>query len=158
MDEVGNGLSLLAIFGFVAFLIWNGERTKEAKRRLRSEERRMILDRIGTGEALTSFLQTEEGKRLIDQADVPERVARTVGGLRASVLGLLTAGVIATILGGGFFYAAKLTEEELVIPGAIIGSIGIGCIVAALLHYIFGKVWGSLDQEQENGSSRKRLE
>jgi hypothetical protein len=158
MDEVGNGLSLIAIFGFVAFLIWHGERTKEEKRRLRSEERRTILDRIGSGEALTSFLQTEEGRKLLDQADPQEKAVRAMGGLRGSVLGLLTAGTLATILGGGFFYAAKLSYDELVIPGSIVGSIGIGCIVAALIHYVFGKVWGSLDPDNKNGSSRKRLE
>jgi hypothetical protein len=158
MEEIGNGLSLIAVFGFVAFLIWHGDRAKEEKRRRRSEERKMIFDRIGSGEALTSFLQTEEGRRLLDETDVPEKVVRGLGGLRGSVLGLLTAGIIATITSGGFFYATSQGFQELVIPGAIIGSIGLGCIAAALLHYIFGKVWGSLDPDKENGSSRKRLE
>jgi hypothetical protein len=69
-----------------------------------------------------------------------------------SILGLMTAGVICLALGGGFFYIADGSQEQLLIPGAITGSIGIGCLAAALIHYLFGKAWHMLDA---NGRGNK---
>lgn len=46
MEEIGNGLSLLAIFGFVSFLIWHGDKSKQTQREQKLAERERILDRI----------------------------------------------------------------------------------------------------------------
>jgi len=157
MDDIGGGLSFMAILGFVAFLIWNRDRSKQEQQRQKLAEREKLLDRIGTGEALTSFLRTDEGKRLFARIGEPE-MPENRGGMRASFLRLLTAGVIATLTGVGFWYVAPLVEPELLIPGAVIGAIGLGCIAAAVLHYVFGKIWGTYDPEEENGHSARRLE
>lgn len=156
MDELAGSLSFLAILGFVAFLIWNREHSKRERRRQKLEERERLFDRIGSGDALTQFLQSEQGAKLLDQINQPESWNGRRGGLRMSVIGLLTAGVITMTLGGSFFYLAPMIEPDLIVPGAIIGSVGVGCIIAALIHFILGRAWGMLKSNGENGHSDGR--
>jgi hypothetical protein len=152
MEDIGEGLALIAILGFVAFWIWHGDSQKENRRREQLRERERLLDRIGSGEALTTFLNTDEGKKLMNDMNAPDPQTSRGGGLKMSILGLMTAGVICLALGGGFFYIADGSQEQLLIPGAITGSIGIGCLAAALIHYLFGKAWHMLDA---NGRGNK---
>jgi hypothetical protein len=160
MEEIGEGLALIAILGFVAFWIWHGDNQKQDKRAERLREREKLLDRIGSGEALTHFLNTDEGKKLMNHMNAPEPRTSRGGGLKMSILGLMTAGVICVTLGAGFFFVAPRTQEELIIPGAIIGSVGIGCFAAALLHYLFGRAWNMLDAngQAQTAPRKKTLE
>jgi hypothetical protein len=159
MEDIGAAFSLLFILTFVAFIIWHRHRERMEKRRLLLDAQTRILDRIGTGEALSAFLQTEQGQALLrshEVAEEPEKPGRGHGGLRMSIIGLLTAGVICIGIGVGFQYAARLTEPELVIPGGIVMGVGVGCIVAALIHYLLGTVWGLLRSDGEQDRSRTR--
>lgn len=158
MEEIGGGLSLMAILAFVAFLIWNADQSKQEKRRQKSAARDRVLAQIGSGEALTSFLRTEEGRKLLGDLDDPEKKSQSPGSIRMSIIGLLTGGVIMLVMGAGFFYAASRVEDNLIIPGGIIGGVGVGCIIAALIHYVLGKAWGMLDPADEKDNARRRLE
>lgn len=158
MEEIGNAISLLAIFGFVAFLIWHGDRNRQARRELKTAERQKLLDRLGTGEALSSFLESEDGRKFLEDLNEPVKERRGGGNLKMSVIGLLTVGFISLFIGAGFFYAAPQVDDRLLIPGGIIGGVGVGCIVAALIHYVLGRAWGLLGSDAENGSSKRRLE
>lgn len=158
MDEIGDGLSLLAILAFVAFLMWHGDRSRQDRRRHQREAREKLLEQIGSGEAMTSFLQTEEGKKLLNELNEPVKRHEGHGNIRMSVLGLLTASAITMPLALGFLWAAQRVEDNLIIPGAIIGGVSIGCLIAALLHYVLGRSWGLLKSEKENEDPRRRLE
>jgi hypothetical protein len=158
MDEIGDGLSLIGILAFVAFLIWNADHGKQEKRRQRNAERNKLLAQIGSGEALTSFLRTEEGKKLLGDLDDPEKKEQNPNNIRMSIIGLLTGGVITLIVGAAFFYAAPRVEDNLIIPGGIIGGAGLGCIIAALIHYVLGKAWGMLESDEDQDKPRRRLE
>jgi hypothetical protein len=158
MEEIGGALSLLAILAFVAFLIWHGDRNKQEQRRQKLAERERILDRIGTGDALTGFLQSDEGKRFLEQLNEPVTGRHRGGNLRMSVIGLLTAGVITLCIGAGFFSAAPQVGQDLLIPGGILVGVGVGCLVAALIHYVLGKAWGMLKPDEGDANSGRRLE
>lgn len=152
MEEIGGALSLLAILGFVAFWIWHGEKAKKDRRQQRLEASEKLFDRIGSGEALTNFLKSEEGRRVLDELNEPSPKKQTGAGIRVSIISLLTAGAITMSMGAGFFYVAPSTEPELVVPGAMIGGIGAGCIIAAIIQYILGKSWGLLDSGKPKDS------
>jgi hypothetical protein len=161
MEDLAAALIMLFILSFVAFIVFHKHHGRLERRRLELDVQARILDRIGTGEALTAFLQTEEGKALLRSPDnVEEQRApfRHRGGIRMSIIGLLTAGVICIGIGAGFFYAAKmlLSEPELIVPAGLGTGVGVGCIVAALIHYALGKAWGMLGRDSEPDRSRTR--
>src|SRR5690606_29494490 len=91
-------LIVFSVLVFVAFLIWNRTKDNLERRRLQLQVQEKMLDRIGPGEALTDFLQTDEGKWFVSQLTAePARSKDT----RMQVLTLITLGLIA--LFGGLF-------------------------------------------------------
>lgn len=149
MDDIGSGISSLAVFGFLAFLIWHGSREKLEKRRLRMEEQSRILDRIGSGPELAEFLKSDEGKRFLDGLERAEKDASRTNGFKIGVIALVTAAVIAGCLAGTFFVLAEIVEsqsevEGFIISGVILTGVGVACLLAAFLQYLFGKRWGML--------------
>lgn len=154
-------LILLGILAFVGFMVWQRHKSRLERRRLQIEAQTRILDRIGPGEALTTFLQSEEGKALLrsneafDEQEKP--VHRRHDGIRMSVIGLLTAGVICIGIGAGFVVAAEVAvDEDLFIPAGIVAGVGVGCIIAAIIHYALGKAWGMLGNERAQNGTRSR--
>ena len=159
MEDLAAALCLLIILGFVAFLIMNKHQDRLEKRRLLLEAQTRILDRIGTGDALTAFLQTEEGKALMrgpEESEPAFKPGRRDGGIRMSILGLLTCGVICIGVGAGFFYAARMTEPDLYIPAGIVTGVGVACLVAAVIHFLLGMAWGLFRDNGAHDRSRSR--
>jgi len=158
---MSQALMLLVIFGFVGFMLWLRHRDRFEKRRLQVEAQTRILDRIGPGEALTAFLQTEEGRALLKSHESPEMPdalnLRRHDGIRMSIIGLLTAGVICLGIALGFLVVSHaVVDEDFVIPAAIVGGVGVGCMLAAVVHYVLGKAWGMLGSGSDRDHSRTR--
>jgi len=161
MHDIFPVLILLVVFGFVAFMLWQRHQDRLQKRRLRAEAQARILDRIGPGEALTAFLQSEEGRTLLkshesfDDPEIPSH--RRYDGIRMSIIGLLTAGVICMGIALGFLVVSHaIVEEAFIVPAAIVGGVGVGCILAAVIHYVLGKAWGMLGSGADRDRSRSR--
>jgi hypothetical protein len=157
---ISQALIVLVFFGFVGFMVWLRHSSRLEKRRLQVEAQTRILDRIGTGEALTAFLQTEEGKALLRSNEAfgeSGQSPRRHDGIRMSVIGLLTGGVICIGIGAGFVVAAEISvDRDLFIPAGIVAGVGVGCIVAAIIHYALGKAWGMLGNGHGQDGARSR--
>ena len=154
-------LMLLTILGFVGFMVWLRHKSRLEKRRLQVEAQTRILDRIGPGDALTSFLQTEEGRALLSIHESLEDQTmfnpRRHDGIRMSIIGLLTGGVICLGIALGFVVVAHaIIDEDFVVPAAIVAGVGVGCILAAVIHYVLGKAWGMLGSGADRDRSRSR--
>ena len=161
MEDMAAALIMLFILGFVALMVFHKHHGRIERRRLLLEAQTRLLDRIGTGEALTAFLQTDEGKAMLksyESFEEPQKpFHRRYDGIRMSVIGLLTGGVICIGIGGGFVFASHLAvEEELMIPAGIVAGVGVGCIIAAIIHYVLGKTWGMLDNGRGQDGPRSR--
>lgn len=155
---MGSGLSTLAVFGFIAFLVWHGSREKFEKRRLRMEEQSRILDRIGSGPELVEFLRTEEGKRFLSQLDEQEDDKPRGHGFRMGIIGLVTAGVIVGCLTTAFFVLAEFFDDQFYIPAVILAGVGVALILAAGVQYLFGRKWGLLETDRKAPQPRRTLE
>ena len=154
-------LILLVIFSFVGFMIWLRHKDRFEQRRLQVEAQTRILDRIGPGEALTAFLQTEEGRALLKshespgERETPNRLRHD--GIRMSIIGLLTGGVVCLGIALGFLVASHaIVEEDFLVPAAIVGGVGVGCMLAAVIHYALGRAWGILGSGGDRDRSRSR--
>lgn len=161
MEDLAAALIMLFILAFVALMVFHKHHGRVERRRLQLEAQSRLLDRIGPGDALTAFLKTEEGKALLrsyESFEEPDKPAhRRHDGIRMSVIGLLTGGVICIGIGAGFMYAAQMTmDQDLMIPAGIVAGVGVGCIVAAIIHYALGKAWGMLGNGREQDGTRSR--
>src|SRR5688500_18994280 len=98
-------LLVAAVLAFVAFLIWNTTRANLERRRLQLDAQGRMLDRIGSGPALTDFLKTDEGRNFF--AHFAAAQAPPGKDSRRRILVLTTLGLIA-LFGGLVFVNAAL--------------------------------------------------
>lgn len=102
-----------------------------------------LLDKFATGEELERFLQTPEGKRLLDRMagrrwgrrayhsndmTLGDHDART-----AMIQGIYPAIILAFVAGGLAVAGIIFGHERLLIPALIIGSVAVGLIIASLV-------------------------
>ena len=151
------GLVVAAVLAFIAFLIWNRTRATLERQRLQLDAQTRMLDRVGSGPALTEFLKTDEGQRFLKQIAPPEPPGKDA---RGRIFMLTTLGLVA--LFGGFIVVSGallpplLAEEpelplELVAMGALpaflLAGAGVGALVAALIMHRLSKKWGMLNAQ-----------
>jgi hypothetical protein len=147
---MGPAVIVASILAFVAFLIWNGTRASLERRRLQLDAQGRVLDKIGSGQALTDFLKTAEGQRFFTSP------AAQTGDTRSRILVLTTLGLIA-LFGGFVFVNAVLLPNMLsrepsipadlavaALPAALLAGAGVGALVAAWLMHRLSKKWGML--------------
>lgn len=149
---------IFAILAFVAFLIWHRARSDLERRRLRLEVQAQVLEKIGPGQALTDFLRTDEGRRLLEPWAAAGSVADRSKDARRRILVLTTLGFIA--LFAGFFFVmgvllpTLLSEDPsspatvgllAVLPVLLLAGAGVGALLAAWLMHRLSKKWGMLD-------------
>ena len=133
---------------FVAFLIWLFVRHRSEKTRQRTEERIRLLERFETAPELEQFLSSEAGKCFMGATATPPSDPRRV------IVGSIAAGVICTCLGVGMLVLSRSQEElgDLVVPATIIGSAGIGILLASLVSVLLVRLWG-LDADHGRSGS-----
>lgn len=155
-------LIVFSVLLFVAFLIWNRTKDQLERRRLQLSVQEKMLDKIGPGEALTDFLQTDEGRWFVSQLTAEPIRSKD---MRTRVLALTTLGLVA-LFGGMFFVNAALLPNVLVaepeipidlvalfsLPAFLLTGAGIGALVAAWLMRRLSKRWGMLDVQGPDGS------
>ena len=150
-------LIVFAVLVFVAFLIWNRTRDRLERRRLQLAVQEKMLDKIGPGQALTEFLQTDEGRWFVRQLSAePARIKDT----RTGILMLTTLGLVA-LFGGIFFINGALIPNVLVadpeiptdlvalftVPAFLLTGAGIGALLAAWIMRRLSKRWGMLETQ-----------
>jgi hypothetical protein len=118
-------LIVFFVLAFVAFFIWNRTKDNLERRRLQLDAQAKMLDRIGSGEALTEFLKTDEGKRFFDQLTARSEPARSKDP-RTRIFVLTTLGLVA--LFGGF-----VVSNAVLIPNVIVDEPEIPTEVLTLL-------------------------
>ena len=114
-----------------------------------------MLERIGPGQALTEFLQTEAGKQFLTQLTTEQMPHKDT---RTRIFVLTTLGLIALFAGVFFVNAALLPTlfvAEPSIPGDLVAlaalpaflltGAGVGALVAAWFMHRLSKKWGTLE-------------
>ena len=115
------------------FIIWIAHRSEQAKMQAQRDVQLALLAKFSSGEEMTRFLATDEGRSLIDHLASSGKKDP-----RHETAGMLVGASILTMLGIGFGVAARVTGEEgLLIPALVIGAVGIGLIVGAALAHRF---------------------
>lgn len=113
-----------ALAGLAAWIAWLAARLEQARERSRLDARLELVRRVTGEEALRAFLESEEGRRFLDD-DPTERI-------RAGALRSIGRGILALFLGAGLCAAGIYTSVRVAgVAGFLLILGGLGLLVAA---------------------------
>lgn len=140
-DVIGPIAALLAFACFLAALVWLIRQFLENRRwgrifKMQSDVHGRLIEKFGSNQELSSYMETEAGRRFLEAAPIPvgfepqQRVPNAV----ARVLTPLQIGIVMVLLGVGFFMLRHV-RTEMYDPMLVMGTIalmpGIGFIISA---------------------------
>jgi hypothetical protein len=131
------------VFGCATIIgaIWLGMKARMRRIETTTELQSRVLDKFGTSSEFVEFVRTPEGRQWM--------TASTESETRQAdrILSSLRWGLVATAFGGAFLVLAAIDERDLVYPGFLIGSIGIGFLSHSLLAAKLARRWGLMPRE-----------
>ncbi len=134
-------------FVMVVFIVWFRSREKQERLQARTELHKHLLDKFGSGTELAQFLETEGGRKMIEDLGKGEVSAKE------RTLRPLIAGTVLTCLGVAFLVLTYY-EPDLVIPGGILLGTGIGFLIATFVTLRLSKSWEEDNERREpNGQT-----
>jgi len=126
------------VFGTLMIIgaIWFGTRVRIRRVELMTDLQNKVLDKFGSSSEFVEFARTPEGRQWMTSSTE----SRTVQADK--ILASLRWGLIAGCFGLAFLVLAVIEERSLVYPGLLIGSIGAGFILHAILATKLARKWG----------------
>ena len=130
-----------SMFAWIAWTIFSTiRRFKIAK--LQAEVQTKLLDKVGTGQDLLAYAQTEAGREMLESLKVERHspYARIIGALQTSI--------VMICLGAAFlFLRGRITgtEEGFLVFGTLATMLGIGFGLSAMASYYLSKSFGLLN-------------
>jgi hypothetical protein len=123
----------IGFFAMVVLLVWLGVRRRQAQFLAQSELRRQLLDKFGSAQELTAFIESKGGQQFLGDLQ-----SRTV-----SQVPFLFRGVITTMLGIAFLLLTLL-RHNFIFPAVIVSAAGIGLLISAgIAHKLASKRAGA---------------
>jgi hypothetical protein len=137
----------LGVTTFVGVLVWLVRTALDHRRwlrltRVQTEVHTKLLDRLGTNEELLAYIQSPAGRRFLESAPIAvelEAPPPTPSVPVTRILWSLQAGFVLMSLGGGFWLVqTRATElaEGFWVMGVLIGALGIGFVLSAVLAFV----------------------
>ncbi len=130
----------IAVFAMIVCIVWFGTREKQARIQARTDLHKHLLDKFGSGTELSQFLETEGGRKMIEDLGRGEASPKT-GAARAMI-----AGAVLSCLGVAFLLLT-FRERDLLIPGGLVLATGIGFLIGAFVTLRLSKN-GEADKER----------
>jgi hypothetical protein len=148
MGDIVPGIAIPTLFISLAWIIFSTiRRFKIAK--LQAELQHKLLDKIGSGQELLNYAQTDTGRQLLESLKV-ERVAP-----HGRIIVALQAGIVLMVFGAGMLavrnHVPDQGAEGFTILGSLIFSLGLGFALSSAASYYLSKSFGLL-----NGASNER--
>jgi hypothetical protein len=129
------------MFGWIAWVIFSTiRRYKVAK--LQAELQTRLLEKVGSGQELLAYAQTETGKQLLESLKV-ERISPY-----GKIVGALQTGIVLFIFGVALLmlrHQASGSGEGFVILGTLVTALGVGFGLSAAASYYLSKSFGLLN-------------
>lgn len=99
-----------------------------------------LMERMHTNEELLAYVQSPAARRFLEAAPIrPESDSPSFSAPVGSIIWSMMAGVVLSILGGGFRYAGNFVRDDgqdaFKVVGIIVLSLGIGFIFASLMAF-----------------------
>jgi hypothetical protein len=135
------------IFSFFAWLAWvvfsTIRRFKIAK--LQAEVQHKLLEKVGSGQELLAYAQTDAGKKLLESLRVEgvSPYTRIIGALQTAIV-MVSLGVALLFLRGRVSGA----EEGFLVFGTLITVLGVGFGLSSAASYYLSRSFGLLDRSR----------
>jgi len=133
------GLMVLSVF------IWLVRTIVDHRRWLRTskvqvEMHTKLLDRLTTNEDLMAYAQSPAGSRFLESTPISLEAEARASAPVGRIIWSMQAGIVLMALGGGLLWVQKDAIEEvrqgISVIQAIVGSVGVGLIVSAVVAYV----------------------
>jgi hypothetical protein len=138
--------TLPAMFAWLVWVIFNTfRRYKIAK--LQADVQSRLLERVGSGQDLVAYAQTDAGKHMLESLQV-ERILTQVP--YGKILGALQAGIVLFCFGGGMLWlrghvSTAQASDGFTVLGALAIALGLGFGFSAAASYFLSRSWGLLN-------------
>jgi hypothetical protein len=117
--------------------------------KLQADLQAKLLDKIGTGQELLSYAQTDAGRQLMESLKV-ERVAP-----HGRIIGAIQAGIVLSFFGAAVLLARSHASADDVAGFTIFGMVfiglGLGFVVAGSASYYLSKSFGLFNGASNHG-------
>jgi predicted phage tail protein len=137
-------VALITVPGMLSWFAWmifsTIRRYKIAK--AQAEVQTRLLDKVGSGQELLAYAQSETGKQLLESLKV-ERISP-----HGRIIGAVQAGIIFLILGGALLILRSqvaAADEGFRILGTLSCALGVGFMLSAAASYFLSKSLGLLN-------------
>jgi hypothetical protein len=145
--EVVIAVSAPAMCGWLAWVIFNTIR-RYTIARLQAGVQAKLLDKVGSGQELLAYVQTEAGRELIESLKV-ERVSPY-----ERIIGALQTGIVLLLFGAALLLLhnhVSGASEGFVVFGTLICALGMGFALSAAASYYLSKSFGLLNSAASHG-------
>ena len=133
---------MFTLIGFIVWTIFNSiRRFRIAK--FQAQLQTKLLDKIGSGQELLAYVQSEGGKRFLESLTMEQRTPY------GRILGAAQVGIILLLLGIGLLFLrgrVSGADEGFLIAGTVVFSLGLGFAGSAAVSYFLSKSFGLLDE------------
>jgi hypothetical protein len=147
--DLSPAIAVPTLFISVAWIIFSTiRRYKIAK--LQADLQARLLDKIGNGQELLSYAQTDAGRQLMDSLKV-ERVAP-----HGRIIGAIQSGVVLFVFGLGMLGVRSHIPDEhgaegFLILGSLVIALGLGLALSGVASYYLSKSFGLLNGASNHG-------
>ncbi|HEY2019295.1 MAG TPA: hypothetical protein VGH38_37565 [Bryobacteraceae bacterium] len=136
-------LGVFVLLTFVVFLLHSSQQQRE-----QNSIRRALIEKFGSAQDLGAFLQSEGGRRFI------EDLSSGSAGAYGSVLASVQKGIILFLLGLGCCGAASFPNQVAVQMAMGVGLVllfaGVGFLISAAVTFWLSKSWGLLGRRSNS--------
>lgn len=139
-------IPLLAIGGsyvLAGFIVWAVVRGRQRRAELKAQVQTKLIDRFTSGPELLQFLESPQGKELIERVEKQPATAAT-----ERIINGIRNGIIMTLLGLAFVAFWIINDQRgMAFPGLILLALGIAFFISTFVAMKLSKSWGLVPRE-----------
>lgn len=138
--------TLPSMFSWFAWVIFSTfRRYKIAK--LQADVQSRLLEKVGSGQDLLAYAQTDAGKQMLESLQVERVVSQVPYG---KILGALQAGIVLFFFGSGMLWlrghvSGPQSSDGFTVLGTLCIALGLGFGFSAAASYFLSRSWGLLN-------------
>lgn len=123
-------ISILASFTAAVLIVLFVTRARQRRAELQAEMQSKLIERFGSAPEMIQFLQSPAGREFVAGVQ-----AAPINRTRERILGGFTRSIVLTSLGAAFMFLTFYDDNDFIVPGAIVLSLGIGYFIATIVSW-----------------------